>query len=306
MRTTKIQKYRLREAIETSLERIGVSSAKKMHFLNSFFAVLNTLSNNTPLSAFNHDFFDFKRSARIHARQEKISFNRALEQIIASPAIVFEIMDMLPEPPPEKDQAAEQCLKKPFKRAARVKSPARPKHGTYIPTDQQIADAALNVKFTTGSFPDNSSGHDGLPEGSIGWFRILKLLPMRDLTVRKLVKQVYPHIVTRPSILPYKKSEIALDDVKDSCLATVRETGCRVRVKDGIIKYGALADGKTTWAAVDMGFVHGRRGLGNLGYTSLADFQNKNNIGMDNGDQSLRKDVFSAPVYPIPPACVYT
>ncbi|MBN8520450.1 MAG: hypothetical protein J0L77_00945 [Alphaproteobacteria bacterium] len=75
----------------------------------------------------------------------------------------------------------------------------------------------------------------------------------------------------------YNPSRLTIEEILDSARATLQETGRRPIITDKTIEYGILT-GRTTWTAVDKAFYRGGNGLEGCGYTSLADFLDRNQI----------------------------
>lgn len=263
----------LQESFDASFFQLGLTPPEQNAFLSR---VSSLLDEGTRLPK---NFFDLSTNINLYARKESLAKTDARQKVLTEPDKLFDLHNV---PYKKKD---------PDKKKEFIKAEAAPTRVELVmPPPHVIAQAAWEIKQKLGHYPYQERGKKGLPDNSPGWGSIRQWLFKNDLSYPKLVKReltANPEFRKTPIIeqtaafekpaivkesaqepnpakiaLVFKQTAITkragLDfnytkwDILYSARQTLMETGMRPTPHDGLIQYGPLADGKTTWKIVDL------------------------------------------------------
>lgn len=173
MNITPNRRTYIRERFETSLGEIGVPLCQHPDIIAACFIAIKEM----PEVQLHDSVFDIRRRIDEIALKHNLPKQEAREKILAQPRILFGLQEFVSAETP----------------ATSVAPPVNiPEIKKIMPSDEEIAIAALKIKFLTKSLPNRGSKRMHLPDTSPDWYVILSNIKERGTTIKKIVLECYP------------------------------------------------------------------------------------------------------------------
>ena len=281
-------------AVSKGLHEIGVMVEDSRFLKHRIFDMIpDDLKTNL-----SHPFYDFSRSARILARQERVHVNEASKMIARNPELLFEIHDLKPGEAPIKTVPAKKAQPKEPKPTIIVEKslPSGPKFRKGF----NIEDLSASIRATFEETQKRPASNDGVINhgplaGKFSWASVNQKLigakksypdfaygSLKEIVISVLgqkEKAVLP-VKEKPAMAVKKKSPrvmsaLPVDDILESARLTLaaNETRLSGNVE---IKHGPMA-GKR-WASIDVAIRKRAASDENLGFKSLSALLKLNGI----------------------------
>ncbi len=139
-----------------------------------------------------------------------------------------------------------------FRKAEKTAKERKKHDGKIMPSDQEIAEAAVKIKTATGRLPDMGSKASGLPENSYSWATIIPTLRKRGTTISRVVKKFYPDTLQNTTKAKERKPRIVKTMPSDQIIA---EKALKIKTATGRFpdmgsKKHELPEDSYPWSAI--------------------------------------------------------
>lgn len=203
--------------------------------------------------------FDIKRSLRIIARQEEVRPFVARNRFLKNPAMLFELFDITLVPTKKPEETEQEMIAPVPAKVGNIMSETL-KRTIEQSGDKMTAEQRERIErqilFFEGDYKAVTPGESAAKRAA-------------TTQLENFIREVKRKRLIKPPLL--------MKDIQLSAIATLKETGHRPHVTDGMVLYGPLA-GQVKWSTVDFAFKSEDRGLQYSGYKGLIAFMDAKKI----------------------------